>query len=84
MVEIPTFKSKSVDKFFEIRKTLDLCDIWRVKNRDNKSFNFRRKHLSGLIQRRLGCICISNSLQESVVRTEIKIFLVTTHRRSLK
>lgn len=36
-----SFKSKSVGKPFEIREFLDLSDILKVKNRDNKRFTFR-------------------------------------------
>ena len=32
----PSFKSKYVSKLYEISKTLDLCDIRQVKNRDKK------------------------------------------------
>ena len=43
----------------------DLCDIWRVKNPLEKSFTFRQNHFSGIINRRLDYIFISNKLQQS-------------------
>ena len=41
----PSFKSKSVCKFYEISETLDLCDIWRVRNRAKKKIRFPSKTL---------------------------------------
>ena len=67
----PPFKSKSVSKFYEINETLDLCDIWRVRNRNKKRFTFHQKHFSGFIRRRLDYIFISNNLKESVVKAEV-------------
>ena len=37
----------------------------------SKHFTFRKNHFSGFIQRRLHCIFISNSLQESVPNVDV-------------
>ena len=67
----PSFKQKSVAKLIEIMETFNLCDIWRIRNPKTKRFTFRQQHCSGFIQRRLDYIFISNSLQESVLNTEV-------------
>ena len=41
----PSFKSKSVSKFHEISENLDLCDIWRVRNRDKKKDSLSVKNI---------------------------------------
>ena len=46
-------KRKYLTKLFEIKETLDLRNIWRVRNPKSKHFIFHQKHGSGLIQRRL-------------------------------
>ena len=64
----PTLKSRSdrTNKLIELNETLDLCDIWRIRNPKNCKYTFRQKHLSGIIQRRLDYIFISQNLQEYV------------------
>ena len=48
----------------ELKEEYDLCDIWRIRNSLEKSFTFRQSHSSGILNRRLGYIFISNELQE--------------------
>ena len=55
----PTLKKTSIAKFIEL---INLCDIWRIRNPKTKRFTFRQKYVSGLSQRRLDCIYISNSM----------------------
>ena len=64
----PTLKRKSIAKCFE--EKFDLCDIWRIRNNKTKRFTLRQKHVSGLIQRRLGYFYISTSMQVSVKNTD--------------
>ena len=59
---IPYFKYHSVNHIIQILETFDLCDIWRIINSKTKSFTFRQKHFSSVIQRRLDYIFISNIL----------------------
>ena len=75
----PNFEIKSVGKFFEIREALDLCNIRRIRNRDNKRFTFCQIHFSSLIQRRLDYVFIPNILLKSVVRTEILGSFLSNH-----
>ena len=49
----PKLKKKSVAKLIHIKKSLKLCDIWRIRNLKKKQFTFRQRHNSGFIQRRL-------------------------------
>ena len=70
-----SFKQKSVAKLNEIIETLNLCDIWRIRNLKTKRFTFRQQHCSGVIQRRLDYIFISNALQESILNTEVFYWL---------
>ena len=55
---------------------LDLSDIRRIRNR---KYTFRQKHLSGIIQRRLDYIFISQNLQEYVKKSDILNALSTDH-----
>ena len=59
----PRFKSKSVVKFHDISKTLDLYHIWQVRNRD----------------KRLDYVFISNNLQESIVKAEVLESFLSDH-----
>ena len=64
-------KKNSVSHIIKILQTIDLCDIQRIRNRKTKSFNFRQKHFSSVIQRRLDNIYTSNSLQEIISNVDI-------------
>ena len=75
----PTLKKKSIEKFIELKEKFDLCDIWRIRNPKTKRFTFRQKHVFGLIQRRLDCFYISNSMQVSVKNTDVLASLLTDH-----
>ena len=75
----PTLKNKSIAKFIELKEKFDLCDIWRIRNPKTKIFTFRQKHDSGLIQRRLDYLYISNSMQVSVENTDVLASLLTDH-----
>ena len=63
----------------DFEENLNMCDIWRVHNPHKKLFAFLQKHFTGIIQRRLDYIFISNSLQESVKKTEILKALLSDH-----
>ena len=67
----PLLKKHSISKFLEIKESLSLCDLWRVRNPKMKTFTFRQRHFSGLIQRRLDYLFISQKLQESVKKIKI-------------
>ena len=53
-------KKKYLAKITEIKETLDLCDIWRIRKPKSKRFTFHQNHVSGRIQRRLDDFLISN------------------------
>ena len=59
----PSLKQKSLAKLLELKEEYDLCDIWRIKNSTKKLYTFKQKHSSGIINRRLDYIFISNKLQ---------------------
>ena len=61
-----SLRSQSINKLIELNETLDLCDVWRTGNPKKRKYTFRQKHLSGIIQRRLDYIFISQNLQEYV------------------
>ena len=63
-------KKHSLSEIIKLNKHVNLCDIWRVRNPHKKLFTFRQKHFTGILQRRFGCIFVSNSLQESIKKTE--------------
>ena len=67
----PSLKQKSVAKLLELKEEYDLCDIWRIRNPTKKLYTFRQNHSSGIINRRLDYIFISNKLQEFSNDTKI-------------
>ena len=75
----PLLKKHSLSEIIKLNENLNLCDIWRVRNPHKKLFTFRQKHFTGIIQRRLDYIFVSNSLQESVKKTEILKALSSHH-----
>ena len=75
----PNAKKKSVAKLINIKESLKLCDIWRVRNLKKKRFTLRQRHNSGLIQRRLDCFLVSNILTESIKKNDILTFVPTDH-----
>ena len=66
-----TLKSWSINKLTEFNETIDLCDIWRMRNPKKSKCTFQQIHLSGTRPRLLDYIFISENLQvyvkESVV-----------------
>ena len=60
----PSLKQKSVAKLLELKQEYDLCDIWRIRNPPKTLDTFIQNHSSGIINRRLDYIFISNKLQE--------------------
>ena len=72
--------SMTSSKGTKIAFTIELfCDIWRIRNPKTKTFTFRQKHLSGLIQRRLDYFYISHSMQVSVKNTDALASLLSDH-----
>ena len=65
----PTLKEKSVAKLIHIKESLELRDIWRVRNLKKKRFTFIQRHNSGFIQKRLDYFLVSDILQESIKKT---------------
>ena len=75
----PILKKKYLAKLIEIKETLYLCDIWRIRNPNVKRFTFRQNHVSGFVERRLDFFLISNILQESVIKTDVLASFCTDH-----
>ena len=75
----PILKKKYLAKLIEIKETLYLCDIWRIRNPNVKRFTFRQNHVSGFIERRLDFFLISNVLQESIIKTDVLASFCTDH-----
>ena len=38
-------KTKSLAKLIEVKGTLDICDIWRIRTPKSKHFTFHQKHV---------------------------------------
>ena len=66
-------------KLTHIKESLELCDIWRVRNIKKKRFTFRQRHNSGFIQTRLDQFLVSNILQESTKKSDILTSVSTGH-----
>ena len=75
----PKLKQHSVSKILEIKENLDLCDIWRVQNPKKTHYTFHQKHFSGLIQRRLDYIFVSQNIQENIRNSKILCSISTDH-----
>ena len=75
----PILKKLAVSKLIELKESLNLCDIWRIRNPKSKAFTFRQRHVSGILQRRLDYLFISNNMQESVKNVKILNALSTDH-----
>ena len=72
-------KRKSIIKFVDIKETLDICDIWRIRNFKRQNFAFRRNHSIGFIERQLDYIFVSNCLQEFFNYTDVLPAISTDH-----
>ena len=72
-------KKKSIAKLIEIKETLFLFDIWRIRNPNVRRFTFRQNQVSDFIERRLDFFLISNILQESVIKTGVLASSCTDH-----
>ena len=70
-VRSPSIKKNSLSKLLEITQKLDLRDIWQVRNPKKMQYTFRQQHFSGLIQRILDYIFISQNFQEVLKDSEI-------------
>ena len=57
---------KEISNFIKMKESLNLCDIWRIRNPKSKWYTFRQNHSSGFIQRRLNHFFVSNVQQECV------------------
>ena len=40
-------KSWSINKLIEFNETIDLCDIWRMRNPKKSKYTFQQMYLSG-------------------------------------
>ena len=75
----PILKKKSLTELTEIKESLDLRDLWRIRNPKSKRFTFHQNHDSGRIQRRLDYFLISNVLQETVIRADVLTSFCSDH-----
>ena len=46
----PILKRKSITKLVHIKESLDICDIWRIRNPNRQNFTFRQNHSTGFIE----------------------------------
>ena len=67
----PIPKRKSILKLVHINGSLDICDIWRIRNPKRQNFTFRQNHSTGFIEHWLDYIFVSNCLQEIVNYTDV-------------
>ena len=77
--ETQYWKIISLAKLIEIKETLYLCDIWRIRNPNVKRFTFRQNDVSGFIKKRLDFFLISNILQGSIRKTDVLASFCTDH-----
>ena len=75
----PILKKKSLTELIETKESLDLRDLWRIRDPKSKRFTFHQNHDSGRIQRRLDYFLISNVLQETVIRADVLTSFCSDH-----
>ena len=75
----PILKKKYLAKLIEIKETLYLCDIWRIRNPNVRRFTFRQNRVSGFIEQRLDFSLISNIPQEPIIKTDVLTSFCTDH-----
>ena len=75
----PSLKLNSIAKFLKLKESMDLIDIWRIRNPKKRRYTFRQRHFSGFLQRRLDYFFVSNNLQQSIDKAEIGNELYTDH-----
>ena len=75
----PILKEKSFSRMVGLKEEYDLRDIWRIRNLQEKSFTFRQNHSSGVINRRLDYIFISNKPEEFSNKAIILPAIKTDH-----
>ena len=75
----PILKGKSIIKLVHIKKSLDICDIWRIRNPKRQNFTFRQNHSTGFAEHQLDYIFVSNCLQEFVNYTDVLPAISTDH-----
>ena len=64
-------KKKSVIKLLDIKESLDIGDIWRIRNPKHQNFTFRQNHSTGCIECQLDYMFVYNCLQEFVNYTNV-------------
>ena len=79
----PILTKKYLMKLIEIKETLYLCDIWRIRNPTVRRFTFRQHQVYGFIERRFDFFLISNILQESIIKTDVLASFCTDHSPTL-
>ena len=55
-------KKLAVSKLKELEDSLNLCEIWRIRNTKSKEFPFRQRHFSEILQGRLDYLFISSNI----------------------
>ena len=55
-------KKLAVSKLIELEDSLNLCEIWRIRNTKSKEFPFRQRHFSEILQGRLDYLFISSNI----------------------
>ena len=64
-------KRKFIAKLVDIKESLDICNIWRIRNPKCKKFMFRQNHSTRFVECQSDYIFISNYLQEFIDCTEV-------------
>ena len=72
-------KRTSIIKLVDIKESLNICDIWRIRNPKHQNVTFRQNHSTGFIERRLDYIFVFNCLQEFVNYTDVLLAISTGH-----
>ena len=63
----PVLKKLALSKLIELKESLNVCDIWRIRNPKSKAFTFRQRHFSGILQRKL------NYLFQTICKNRLKM-----------
>jgi exonuclease III len=70
-------RQKYADKIAELMGTIDVLDIWRLRNSAKKRYTWRQKN--PLIKCRLDYFLVSQHMQEHIIKTDILPAMLSDH-----
>ena len=73
----PSLKTMSLHQLEFLPQSYELCDIWRIRNKNTKRYTYRQRN--HFIQRKLDYIFVSSDLQNCVKTIDVLPSVNTDH-----